>query len=60
MNGLVAAVIFFAVVLGIIWLAAPRNEQELADYLKRRCEQRGGVYYDQDLGNGIHRVCHGI
>jgi hypothetical protein len=60
MNPLVAAVIFFAVVGGIMWLAAPKNEQELNDYLKRKCEQRGGVYYDQDLGNGVHKVCHGV
>jgi hypothetical protein len=59
MNGWTIAVILLAV-FGLIWLATPKNEQELTEYLKRRCEQRGGFFHDQDLGNGVHKVCHGI
>jgi hypothetical protein len=44
----------------LMWLAAPRNVQELMEYLKRKCEQRGGVFHVQDLGNGVQKVCHGV
>jgi hypothetical protein len=59
MNGWTVAAII-AAVLGLIWLSTPKNEQELMEYLQRKCERRGGTFYVQDLGKGIQKVCHGV
>lgn len=59
-GGCLSALIGLALIFGLVWLLSPKSEQELNDHLRRRCERRGGVFYDQNLGNGVHQICHGV
>ncbi|WP_145927927.1 hypothetical protein [Bradyrhizobium neotropicale] len=59
-EGCLWAFVFFLAVGGLLWLFGPKNEQELMDHARRTCERRGGIFYDKDLGNGVHQLCHDV
>jgi hypothetical protein len=60
MSALVHGLLGVLAIRGLAWLFAPKTEKELMDHARGTCERRGGVFYDKDLDNGVHQLCHDI
>jgi hypothetical protein len=54
----IIACILVMIAVSLIWLSIPKTEAEREAYLKRKCEQRGGQYYLEEIRPGTVRFCH--